>query len=135
MDPDKQRPHRRRSAITLAAVMSLTCKASTDHLSQPGGKTVSNTLPMPVTILDTHTHFYDTARPHPPGRDRPVPWPPPSEGPVLYRPVLPAEYVKMVAPLGFKGTVVVEASEWLEDNQWLLDLAVRNPVIVGIVGN
>jgi predicted TIM-barrel fold metal-dependent hydrolase len=32
------------------------------------------------------------------------------------------------------GTVIVEASEWIEDNQWLLDLAKDDPWIVGIVG-
>jgi len=30
--------------------------------------------------------------------------------------------------------VVVEASPWVEDNQWLLDLAAREKVIVGVVG-
>jgi hypothetical protein len=33
------------------------------------------------------------------------------------------------------GTVVVEASPWLEDNQWVLDLAKESPGIVGFVGN
>ena len=33
------------------------------------------------------------------------------------------------------GTIVVEASPLLEDNQWLLDLAKDEPVIVGIVGH
>jgi L-fuconolactonase len=33
------------------------------------------------------------------------------------------------------GTIVVEASSWVEDNQWVLDLASRDPFIVGYVGN
>jgi L-fuconolactonase len=33
------------------------------------------------------------------------------------------------------GTVVVEASPWLEDNQWVLDLAAKDPFIVGFMGN
>ncbi|MEO7653157.1 MAG: amidohydrolase family protein, partial [Bryobacteraceae bacterium] len=37
--------------------------------------------------------------------------------------------------LGVKGTVVVEASAWLDDNQWVLDVAAANPVIVGLVGH
>jgi hypothetical protein len=41
----------------------------------------------------------------------------------------------MVRPLGVTGAVVVEASGWLEDNQWVLDLAKDNPVIVGLVGH
>jgi L-fuconolactonase len=30
--------------------------------------------------------------------------------------------------------VVVEASPWLEDNQWILDLAAKEPAILGFVG-
>lgn len=79
-------------------------------------------------IIDTHTHFYDPTRP------QGVPWPPPGDT-TLYRPVLPAEYKALAQPLGVTGTVVVEASPWLEDNQWVLDLAERDPFIVGFVGN
>ncbi len=31
--------------------------------------------------------------------------------------------------------MIVEASPWVEDNQWLLDLAKNDPFIVGVVGN
>jgi L-fuconolactonase len=31
--------------------------------------------------------------------------------------------------------VVVEASPWVEDNQWVLDLAKDHPIIVGLVGH
>jgi predicted TIM-barrel fold metal-dependent hydrolase len=41
----------------------------------------------------------------------------------------------MTRPLGVTGTVVVEASPWPEDNQWVLDLAKRHPVIAGVVGH
>ena len=82
----------------------------------------------PERIIDTHTHFYD------PTRRQGVPWPPKTEK-VLYRPVLPEEFVKMTKPLGVTGTIEVEASVWLEDNQWVLDLADRNPIIVGTVGH
>jgi L-fuconolactonase len=83
---------------------------------------------LPLTVIDTHTHFYDPTRP------QRVPWPARTEK-MLYRPVLPAEFVKLTKPLGVTGTIKVEASAWLEDNQWVLDLAARNPVIVGIVGH
>ena len=79
-------------------------------------------------IVDTHTHFYD------PTRTQGVPWPNPKDE-LLYRAVLPAEYRKLAEPHGVRGTVVVEASPWVEDNQWLLDLAAREPFILGIVGN
>ncbi len=83
---------------------------------------------MPATIIDTHTHFYDPTRP------QGVPWPPKSDN-ILYRPVLPPEFVKLTRSLGITGTIEVEASQWLEDNQWVLDLAAGNPIIVGTVGD
>ncbi len=79
-------------------------------------------------VIDTHTHFYD------PTRKEGVPWPGKGDK-VLYRAVLPAEYKKLATPHGITGTVVVEASPWLEDNQWLLDLAKDEPFLVGVVGN
>lgn len=82
----------------------------------------------PAAIIDTHTHFYDPTRP------QGVPWPAPAEK-QLYRTVLPPDFRKLAEPLGIRGTVVVEASPWVEDNQWLLDLAAREPFILGIVGN
>lgn len=56
-----------------------------------------------VTIIDTHTHFYDPTRPHG------VPWPPP-EDKLLYRRVLPMNYRALPTPRAVTGTVVVEAS-------------------------
>lgn len=79
-------------------------------------------------IIDTHTHFYDPTRPEG------VPWPSPQET-WLYRTVLPAHARALAAPEGVTGTVVVEASPWLEDNQWILDLADDDPFIVGLVGH
>jgi L-fuconolactonase len=81
----------------------------------------------PTRIIDTHTHFYDPARPGG------VPWPPKTET-VLYKTTLPAQFRAAVKGLGVTGTVVVEASPLLEDNQWVLDLAKRDSVIVGVVG-
>jgi len=80
------------------------------------------------TVIDTHTHFYD------PTRAEGVPWPP-REDKLLYRRVLPKDYRALPVPKPVTGTVVVEASPWLEDNQWVLDLAAHDPFIVGFVGN
>ena len=79
-------------------------------------------------IIDCHTHFYDPSRP------QGVPWPGRSET-RLYRRVSPEDYKRFATPLGITGTVVVEASAWLEDNQWILDLARDEPFIKGFVGN
>ena len=45
------------------------------------------------------------------------------------------ELIKLARPLGVTGTVVVEASPWVEDNQWLLDLAAKNDFLLGVVGH
>src|SRR5882757_7999637 len=79
------------------------------------------------TVIDTHTHFYD------PTRAQGVPWPP-REDKLLYRTVLPRDYRALPVPRSVTGTVVVEASPWVEDNQWVLDLAAHDPFIVGLVG-
>lgn len=79
-------------------------------------------------IIDTHTHFYDPRRPEG------IPWPG-KDDKSLYRPVLPPDFLKLAGPLGVTGTVVVEASPRLEDNQWLLDLAEKDTTVVGVVGN
>jgi hypothetical protein len=84
-------------------------------------------------IIDTHVHFFDPARPVPSGRPSSVPWPDPSD--VLYRTTLPADYLALAKPLGISSAIVIEASWWLEDNQWILDLIEGNPAFAGLVGN
>jgi L-fuconolactonase len=79
-------------------------------------------------IIDTHTHFYDPTRP------AGVPWPS-SDDPFLYRRIMPDDYKKVAIPEGVTGTIVVEASAWLEDNQWILDMADEDPFIIGLVGH
>jgi L-fuconolactonase len=79
-------------------------------------------------IIDTHTHFYDPSRP------QGVPWPS-RDDKFLYRTVLPKDYRALPVPHPVAGTVIVEASPWIGDNQWILDLAANDPFIVGFVGN
>lgn len=79
-------------------------------------------------IIDSHVHFYDPTRP------QGVPWPR-RDDKVLYRRVMPEHCKALTASLGITGTVVVEASMWVEDNQWILDLATKESFIVGFVGN
>jgi L-fuconolactonase len=80
-----------------------------------------------LEIIDCHTHFYDPSRPEG------VPWP--GKNTKLYRTVLPENLRALKQFRKVTGTVIVEASPWVEDNQWLLDLASGDPFIVGIVGN
>ena len=81
----------------------------------------------PLDIIDCHTHFYD------PDRPEGIPWP--GKGSRLYRTVLPKHLRAEPQFRKVTGTVVVEASSRIEDNQWLLDLAKDDPFVVGVVGN
>lgn len=81
----------------------------------------------PGRIIDCHTHFYDPTRPEG------VPWP--GKGTPLYRRVLPDDWMAVAGPHGVTETVVVEASPWVEDNQFLLDLAAKDKRLLGIIGN
>ena len=107
-----------------------------DFLTAAGACTaVAMALPLGCThgapapgIIDTHTHFYDPTRP------QGVPWPAKDDA-VLYRRVMPRDFRRLAEPLGITGTVVVEASPWEEDNQWILDLAAQDPFLLGLVGH
>ena len=79
-------------------------------------------------LIDTHIHFYDTTR------DIEMAWPP-KDDQVLYKPHLPAEYSKLAKASGVTGVVVVEASDHLEDNRWILDLVEGDDFYMGLVGN
>ena len=81
-----------------------------------------------IPIIDTHIHLFDPRRP------QGVPWPEKSNT-VLYQPALPERYRKIAVPLGIVGVIEVEASPWLEDNQWVLDVASKDTIIVGTVGD
>jgi L-fuconolactonase len=81
-----------------------------------------------IPIIDTHIHLFDPTRP------QGVPWPSKNNA-ALYRPALPERYRAIAAPLGIKGAIEVEASTWLEDNQWVLDVAAKDTIMVGTVGD
>ncbi|MEM7316537.1 MAG: amidohydrolase family protein [Planctomycetota bacterium] len=82
-----------------------------------------------IPIIDTHIHLYDT------NRKEGVPWPP-KDDKVLYRPILTADFDKVCKENGVRATVIVEASEWLPDNKWVLDLVKHDPArYIGLVGS
>jgi predicted TIM-barrel fold metal-dependent hydrolase len=82
----------------------------------------------PARIIDTHIHLYDPTRP------QGVPWPPKND-PLLYKPTLPQDFTAATQGLGVTGAIVIESNALLEDNQWVLDLAARSPLIVAFVGH
>src|SRR6185436_4652045 len=80
-----------------------------------------------IPIIDTHIHLFDPTRP----QGAPYTGPPgvPTE------PSLPPRYRRLASPLGIVGAVKVEASPWVEDNLWVLEVAERDTIVVGVVGN
>jgi predicted TIM-barrel fold metal-dependent hydrolase len=82
----------------------------------------------PIPIIDTHIHLFDPTRP------QGVPWPEKSDA-ILYKPALPQRYRRVTRGLGIVGAIEVEASPWLEDNEWVLDVAAKDTIIVGTVGD
>lgn len=75
--------------------------------------------------LDSHQHFwtYDEAQ---------YPWIP--KGTPLHRDWLPSDLVKLQEPLGFDGSIAVQARQTVEESRWLLTLADHDPRIIGVVG-
>ena len=86
---------------------------------------VAQNLPFPV--IDTHIHLFDTAR-------EGIPYPNKNNA-TLFKPALPERYRKIAAPLGVSGAIEVECSNRFEDNQWVLDTAGADKIMVGTVGN
>jgi len=87
-----------------------------------------NAQPAPIPIIDTHIHLFDTTRP------QGVPYPDKNNA-TLYKPAFPDRYRKIAQPLGIVGAIEVEASPWIEDNLWVLDVAAKDTIIVGTVGD
>src|ERR1035438_1562005 len=84
--------------------------------------------PAAIPIIDTHIHLFDITRPGG------IPWPP-KDNPLLYTPAMPDIYGSIAGPLGIRGAIEVECSPLVEDNQWVLDLAARDTLLLGTVGN
>lgn len=81
-----------------------------------------------LPVIDTHIHLFD------PTRKQGVPWPP-KDNAKLYKPALPDRYRALVKPFNVRGAVMVECSPWFDDNQWVLDLIEKQPIMVGMIGN
>ncbi len=76
--------------------------------------------PTPLAVIDAHTHYWDLSRD--PGF---------SNGVTL----LPSDYAAVARPAGIGGAIMIEAV-WrdLADNLWGIELAEKNPIIVGVIG-
>lgn len=80
-----------------------------------------------IPVIDTHIHLFDVSRP------QGVPWPP-KDSPI-YKTALPERYRKLAVPHGVVGAIEIECSPWFDDNHWVLDVAQKDPIIVGTVGD
>jgi len=105
-----------------------------DFLSRAAGTIAAAALPCSaeaqtatIPIIDTHIHLYDPDRP----QGAPYAGPPGVPRLAAY----PERYRKLAVPLGVVGAIKVEASPWIEDNLWVLEVAQKDPIIVGVVGN
>jgi L-fuconolactonase len=85
------------------------------------------TGPNSIPIIDTHIHLFDANRPQ--GA--------PYKGSAQYEGgiALPSMYKALAAPLGIVGAIEIEASPWVEDNLWVLEVAQKETIMVGTVGN
>src|SRR5215210_7369987 len=82
-----------------------------------------------IPIIDTHIHLFDPTRP----QGAPYSGPGGAGGPP--QPALPPRYRRLASPLGIVGAIKVEASPWVEDNLWVLEVAERDTIVVGVIGN
>jgi hypothetical protein len=75
--------------------------------------------------LDAHQHFwsYDAAQ---------YPWIPP--GSPLHRSWLPDDLATLQKPLGFDGSIAVQARQVVGESDWLLGLADKHANVKGVVG-
>src|SRR6266478_5859739 len=78
-----------------------------------------------IPIIDTHIHLFDQTRPQ---------GAPYVGNPGNTEPALPTTYRKL-APLGIVGAIEIEASPWIEDNLWVLEVEEKDPIMVGAIGN
>ena len=78
-----------------------------------------------IPVIDTHIHLFDQTRPQ---------GAPYVGNPGNTEPALPNTYRKL-APLGIVGAIEIEASPWIEDNLWVLEVAATDSIMVGAVGN
>jgi len=77
-------------------------------------------------IIDSHQHFWQLGR-------FDYPWMNSSLG-VLYRDYLPDQLEPILAQNGVSKTVLVQASNSVEESRWLLSVADEHPFIAGVVG-
>jgi L-fuconolactonase len=117
----------RRAFLTGVASLAAAGIGSVPPRSGAAGPS-SQPSPSAIPIIDTHIHLFDPTRPQgAPYAGAPGTGPP--------QPALPPRYRRLASPLGIVGAIKIEASPWVEDNLWVLEVAERDSIVVGVVGN
>lgn len=75
--------------------------------------------------IDAHQHFWKYT-------PEQYPWIP--TGSDLARDWLPADLATLQTPMGFDGSIAVQAQQTIAETEWLLSLADQDPRILGVVG-
>ncbi len=116
----------RRSFVVTGSVLASSALTATQGWCGPQGDEATEPVGA-IPIIDTHIHLFDAKRPQGapyagPGGDSP-------------HVSLPPRYRRLAEPLGIVGAIKVEASPWIEDNLWALQVAQQDTMIVGVIGN
>src|SRR5580704_6979481 len=92
-----------------------------------GADAIATAQAAPIPIIDCHIHLFDQTRP------QGAPYSGGGRG--TTEPSLPPRYRRLATPLGIVGAIEVEASPWVEDNLWVLEVEEKDPIMVGTIGN
>jgi L-fuconolactonase len=92
-----------------------------------GAATLATAQAEPIPIIDCHIHLFDQTRP------QGAPYSGGGRGST--EPSLPPRYRRLATPLGIVGAIEIEASPWVEDNLWVLEVEETDPIMVGAIGN
>ena len=128
------------AAVVAAAALPGVLRRSLAATPAPAAAigTAAAPAPGPVTppadvipVIDTHIHLFDPFRPGGvsyPSKNNPA-------HAVMYKTSKPDRYRPVVESLGIVGAIEIECSALLEDNQWVLDVAATDEVMVGTIGH
>jgi L-fuconolactonase len=94
-------------------------------LAAPAAQSASRQIP----IIDTHIHLFD------PNRPQGAPYFGPPNSATSKSGAFPDIYRRLTERLGVVGALEVEASPWMEDNLWVLEVCAKHDIMVGMVGN